>query len=96
MGRMSLSIYMKGDYEDFHALWRREFKAKQSQFAWEAEPAQAIPIPINDNRDEAATRPAHLKGYGLKKQSQFEAAGSDSAFEFEGKNLCKWFKIQKT
>jgi len=27
MGRMSLSIYMKGDYEDFYALRRRKNKA---------------------------------------------------------------------
>ena len=33
MGKMSLSIYMKGDYEEFHALRRRKNKAKQSQFA---------------------------------------------------------------
>jgi len=28
---MSLSIYMKGDYEEFHALRRQKNKAKQSQ-----------------------------------------------------------------
>ena len=33
-------------------------------------PAQAIPIPINDNRDEAATLPAEKK-VDLKKQSQY-------------------------
>jgi len=27
MGRMSLSIYIKGDYEEFHALRRRKNKA---------------------------------------------------------------------
>jgi len=27
MGKMSLSTYMKGDYEDFHALRRRKNKA---------------------------------------------------------------------
>ena len=28
---MNLSIYMKGDYEEFHALKAAENKAKQSQ-----------------------------------------------------------------
>jgi len=27
MGKMSVSIYMKGDYEELHALRRRENKA---------------------------------------------------------------------
>jgi len=27
MGKMSLSVYMKGDYEEFHALRRRKNKA---------------------------------------------------------------------
>jgi len=27
MGRMSVSIYMKGDYEEFHALRQRKNKA---------------------------------------------------------------------
>jgi len=31
MAKMSLSIYMKGDYEEFYALRRRKNKAKQSQ-----------------------------------------------------------------
>ena len=31
-------------------------KPIQSQFAGEMEPVQTIPIPIHDNRDEAATR----------------------------------------
>jgi hypothetical protein len=34
MGRMSLSIYMKGDYDEYYALSRRENKAKQSQTDW--------------------------------------------------------------
>jgi len=40
-------------------------KAYEQQF----EPEQAIPIPINDNRDEAATQEAEKKG-DLKKQNQ--------------------------
>ncbi|MFC1794586.1 hypothetical protein ACFL3Q_13470, partial [Planctomycetota bacterium] len=32
-GEMSLSIYMKGDYEELHALRLRNNKAKQSQLA---------------------------------------------------------------
>ena len=31
MGRMSLSIYMKGDYEEFHALKVVKNKPNQSQ-----------------------------------------------------------------
>jgi len=45
---------------------------KQSQYAVEVEPAQTIPIPMHDNRDEAATRhPMAKKECYLKKQSQF-------------------------
>jgi hypothetical protein len=56
---MSISIDMKGDYEVFHALGRRKNKANSKPIcAVEAEPAQAIPIPMHDNRDEAATRPS--------------------------------------
>ena len=50
---MNLSIYMRGDYEGFHALRWRKNKAKQSQFSGEAEPAQAIPKACGF---EAATR----------------------------------------
>jgi len=36
MGKMSLSFYMKGDYEEFHALEaakkQSQFKAKQTQY----------------------------------------------------------------
>ena len=53
---MSLSIYMKGDYEEYYASKAAENKAKQSQFAGESELTKTIPIPINDNRDEAATQ----------------------------------------
>ncbi len=31
MGKMDLSVYMKGDYEKFYALRWRKNKAKQSQ-----------------------------------------------------------------
>ena len=64
MGKMSLSVYKKGYYEEFRVFGRRKNKPNQSQFTGEAETAQAIPIPMYDNRDEAAT---HGK---LKKQSQ--------------------------
>jgi len=33
-GRMSVSIYLKWDYEEFHALKAAENKAKQSQFLY--------------------------------------------------------------
>ena len=36
MGKMTLSIYIKGDYEDFYALRRRKNKAKQSQSQYSA------------------------------------------------------------
>ena len=45
---MSVSIYMKGDNEEFHALRRRKNKPKQSQFgcftAENAECAESIDI----------------------------------------------------
>jgi len=31
-GQIGVKYYMKGDYEEFHALRRRKNKAKQSQF----------------------------------------------------------------
>ena len=31
-------------------------KPNKAKFAWEAKPTQAIPIPMHDNRDEAATQ----------------------------------------
>jgi hypothetical protein len=34
MGKMSLSIYMKGDYEELHALRRRENKANLFRIAY--------------------------------------------------------------
>ena len=37
MGKINVSIYMKGDYEDFHGFGasrkQSQFKAKQSQFS---------------------------------------------------------------
>jgi hypothetical protein len=45
---------------------------QQQEAEQELEPGQAIPIPINDNRDEAATRDTTAENNGdLKKQSQF-------------------------
>jgi len=57
--------YLKGNYDKNSLCEARKNKPKQSQYAGEAEHAQAIPIPIQDNRDEAATQGK------LKKQSQF-------------------------
>ena len=72
MGGMSLSIYKKGDYEEFYAFGRRKNKANSkpnklvlSSVEWSQLPGfgryvfsqgKAIPIPINDNWDEAATQ----------------------------------------
>jgi hypothetical protein len=46
MGKMSVSIYMKGDYEDFHGFGRRENKANsnpiQSQFRLAPRPALGV------------------------------------------------------
>ncbi len=59
-------------YGDLDGPERRKYKAKQSQFSGEAEPAQAIPKACGF---EAATRhlTAKKKGY-LKKQSQSAAS----------------------
>ncbi len=56
MAEMNVNIYMKRDYVENHALEAAKNKAKQTQCAVQAEPAQTIPIPIHDNRDEAATQ----------------------------------------
>ena len=42
--------------KNFMVLDGEKTKPIQSQFTGEAESAQAIPIPIHDNRDEAATQ----------------------------------------
>jgi hypothetical protein len=52
-------------YGDFIGPGRRKNKANQSQYAGDVEAVRAIPIPIHDYRDEAATQGK------LKKQSQF-------------------------
>jgi hypothetical protein len=43
-------------------------KPIQSQYVGVAEPAQAIPIPIHDNRDEAATQSTFEKTKPISKQ----------------------------
>jgi len=85
---MGISIYIEGDYEEFHALRRRKNKANSKPNKTNS-PAfglvhrgKTIPIPIQDNRDEAATRPplagnprqdesSRMTEHNLKKQSQF-------------------------
>jgi hypothetical protein len=56
-GQNDVKLVIAMDYGEFQGRWRRENKAKQSQSYGETEPAQAIPIPMQDNRDEAATQP---------------------------------------
>jgi len=75
MGRMSLSIYMKGDYEDFQALRRRKNKPNSKPIKANLRRRRNLPRPSPSLRDEAATRrrPAEKKG-DLKKQSQFAPA----------------------
>jgi hypothetical protein len=34
MGRMSVSIYMKGYYEDYCGFWRRKNKANSGWVGW--------------------------------------------------------------
>ena len=53
------------DYAQGMLIGNKHDLKKHSQSAGEAEPAQAIPIPMHDNRDEAATRyqTANKKGY---------------------------------
>jgi len=63
-----------------HELERRQmirlFQQQEAEHSQSA-PEQAIPIPINDNRDEAATR-SEEKNSDLEKQSQF-APGQNGA-----------------
>jgi hypothetical protein len=57
-------------------IWPAGAAKKQTQskpIAGEMEPAQAIPIPMHDSRDEAATQGK------LKKQSQFKHVSSASS-----------------
>jgi len=60
---IGVSIYIKGIYEEFYALSRRKNKPNSKPNKGNS-PAfglvhrvKTIPIPIQDNRDEAATRP---------------------------------------
>ena len=43
MGKISLSIYMKGDYEEFHALRRRKNKANSKPITNAGSDAEWIP-----------------------------------------------------
>jgi len=85
---MGVSIYMKGDYEDFQAFGRRKNKANSKPNKTNS-PAfglvhrgKTIPIPIQDNQDEAVIRPplagnprqdesSRMTEHNLKKQSQY-------------------------
>jgi len=81
---MSLSIAIKGYYEDLCCFRRRENKANSKPIAGFGlvYRGKTIPIPIQDNRDEAATRPpsagnpkqdesTRMTEHNLKKQTQF-------------------------
>jgi len=54
--QIGVSSYLKVDYGNIQFMEKSKTKPKQTQFIGEARPAQAIPIPIQDNRDEAATQ----------------------------------------
>ena len=57
---MGVSIYMKGDYEEFHALRRRKNKAKQSQFRYLANST-------NQRQDFVSTNQILFHGLGCRK-----------------------------
>jgi len=65
MDRMSLSINMKNDYEDFNALKTAENKPN-------SKPIAGLLTEIRNNLDGSQTTSpkAQLKGCDLKKQSQ--------------------------
>jgi len=73
---MSLSVYMKGDYEELFALEaakkQSQSKPKQSQSPAFGRKSEALSSKSETDRMEAERKiPAHLKGCDLKKQSQF-------------------------
>jgi hypothetical protein len=53
--QIGVRFYLKGTYGNIPPCRARKNKAKQSQFVGVVESAQTIPIPMHDNRDEAAT-----------------------------------------
>jgi len=84
MGKMNVYSYMKRGYEDFAIPGGEKTNPIQSQFAslGLVHRGKTIPIPIQDNRDEAATRPpldgnprqdesSRMTEHNLKKQTQF-------------------------
>ena len=80
-GQMSLSIYVKGDYEEFHALRRRKYKAKQSQF---------IRIEYSVSPQDALRRSPkdcvmRIAKWNLKKQTQFSGEANWRKVFFERK-----------
>jgi len=46
MAKMSLSIYMKGDYEEFHALRRRKNKANSKPILFSPQIYLGVENPI--------------------------------------------------
>jgi len=66
---MNVSIYMKGDYEEFHALRRQENKAKQSQIAAFGRKSEAL------HKDSLGRNPKCRRGMKLKATSKFPATG---------------------
>ena len=84
MCKMSVSIYMKGYYEDFHALGRRKNKANSkpnklvlsavewSQYVGLRPEILSMKFEIlnKKHRSQMTAPEANLKRYELKKQSQ--------------------------
>ena len=61
-GKMMLSVYMKGDYEEFCGFWRRENKANRRLLAGNPKPE----ILNKTNKCGMIALKTHLKGYNLK------------------------------
>ncbi len=71
MAEMSVSIYMKGDYGEFHALGRRKNKAN-------SKPNKLVLSSVEWSQSYLAPRFIWGLKTGLKKQSQFVPARNDT------------------
>jgi len=58
MGKMDISVYMKGDYEDIYGFVRRENKAN-------SKPNKAN-MPAFDRKSEARISKSEIRGIGAK------------------------------
>jgi len=79
MGKMSVSIYSKGDYKDFHVLRRQKNKANSKP---NKANRQLLDRYLNQigNRCGMIKSKVRLKRCDLKKQSQFVRCGNERKF----------------